>query len=113
MRKILQLVRAVVIILLLQCTSEGGKINFDSSYHDPRYVLGFVDRLEDNGAAVVLVEELNREFIIYPDIELQPNMWLHLYIANDEIIDLSDDMKQLKNEREKVDVIVKKLREEK
>jgi hypothetical protein len=74
---------------------------------------GYLDRIEENKLAIILVEELNREFVI-PVEELpegtQPQTWFDLVIIQDQIISIHMNHEKTASEQEKVSSVLSKLR---
>lgn len=72
-----------------------------------------MDRVEDNQFAVILVEEIKREFII-PKTSLPQGSEVHSYfeltVEDDKITSLKLDEQTTLSEQEKVDNMVTKLR---
>lgn len=74
---------------------------------------GYLDRIEDNKHAVILVEELGKEYII--DVARLPNnskegTWFHLEIVNDEIVEITIDEAMKEEMEKKISNIMDKLR---
>ena len=74
---------------------------------------GYFDRVEENKHAVILVEELKKEFVI-PVNKLpegsQPKTWLDVKIADGQITSIHQDDEKTRSEQEKVDSLLSKIR---
>lgn len=74
---------------------------------------GYFDRIEDNQLAVILVEELNKEFVL-PVTELpkgsNPKTWFDLVITQDKITSININHEKTESGQEKVDDMLTKLR---
>jgi len=74
---------------------------------------GYFDRIEDNQLAVILVEELNKEFVL-PVTELpkgsNPKTWFDLVITQDKITSIIINHEKTESGQEKVDDMLTKLR---
>lgn len=74
---------------------------------------GYLDRIEENKLAIILVEDLHREFVI-PVAELpegsKPQTWFNLVIFQDKIISIHIDHETSTSEQEKVSDLLSKLR---
>jgi hypothetical protein len=74
---------------------------------------GVLDRIEDNKFAVILVDELRKEFVI-PKDQLpdgtKPNAWLDLTITDDNITSVRLNKEATSVEEEKVENMMNKLR---
>jgi len=75
---------------------------------------GVFDRIEDNEKAVILIEEMNDEFIV-PVNELpkgaKVNTWLNIEKINDEYHVHSINEKETVRKKEKTSALMEKLRE--
>lgn len=74
---------------------------------------GYLDRIEENQHAVILVEELNKEFII--PISKLPNgskagSYLSLTIENETITSITLNENESISQQQKVDDMMSKLR---
>jgi hypothetical protein len=73
---------------------------------------GVLDRIEDNKFAVILVDELRKEFVI-PKDQLpdgtKPNAWLDLTITDDNITSVRLNKEATSVEEEKVENMMNKL----
>jgi hypothetical protein len=76
-------------------------------------IKGYLDRIEDNQYAVILVEEMKKEFII-PKEDLpqgsDENSYFEITIENEKITFLKLDEQTTLSEQEKVDDMMTKLR---
>jgi hypothetical protein len=76
-------------------------------------IKGYLDRIEDDQFAVILVEEIKKEFII-PKATLpqgsKVNSYLELTIEDDKITSLKLDEQTTLTEQEKVENMMTKLR---
>jgi hypothetical protein len=76
-------------------------------------VLGYLDRIEDNKFAVILVEEIKKEFLI-PKTELPEGSpvgsYFQLTIETDQITSMKLDKQSTMTEQKKVDNLMSKLR---
>lgn len=74
---------------------------------------GYLDRIEDNKFAVILVDELNKEFIV-PTEELpagsSEKAYFDLIIENDKITSISLNAQKTASEQQKVSDTMDKLR---
>lgn len=74
---------------------------------------GYLDRIEDNQYAVILVEEMKKEFII-PKEDLpqgsKENSFFEITIENEKITSILLDEQATLSEQEKVDDMMTKLR---
>jgi Protein of unknown function (DUF3006) len=74
---------------------------------------GYLDRIEDNKFAIILVEEINKEFVI-PKAELPEGSTVKSYfdltIDNDQIISMKVNEQATLSEQQKVDEMMSKLR---
>ncbi|MCQ6276579.1 DUF3006 domain-containing protein [Bacillus sp. V3B] len=74
---------------------------------------GYLDRIEENKLAVILVEDLNREFFV-PIQELpegsKPQTWFDLVIVQDNITSIHINHEATTSEQEKVSNMLAKLR---
>jgi hypothetical protein len=74
---------------------------------------GYLDRIEDNKFAVILVEEINKEFIL-PVAELPfgsaVKSYFDLTIENNQITSMKLNEQATMTEQQKVDELVSKLR---
>lgn len=74
---------------------------------------GYLDRIEDNKFAVILVEEINKEFIL-PKDELPEGSVAQTYfdvtIEHDKIVSLTPNEQTTSSEQEKVEDMMAKLR---
>ncbi|NWQ44034.1 DUF3006 domain-containing protein [Bacillus sp. EB106-08-02-XG196] len=74
---------------------------------------GYLDRIEDNQYAVILVEEMKKEFII-PKEDLphgsKGNSFFKITIENEKITSMVVDEQATLSEQEKVDDMMTKLR---
>jgi ABC-type uncharacterized transport system ATPase subunit len=74
---------------------------------------GYLDRIDDNKFAVILVEGLDKEFVIPKDVLPEGSTvksYLDLTIENDEITGVTLNEQQTRNEQQKVDELMSKLR---
>lgn len=74
---------------------------------------GVLDRIVDGKHAVILVEELGKEYII--DVDSLPNdskegTWFKLKVVNDEIVEMRIDEETQEVMEKKIDDIMSKLR---
>lgn len=64
-------------------------------------VEGIVDRISDHGLAVILVEQMNKQFDVsvnqFPDIK--SGDWLHITIENDEIKNVEVNVEKTKERK--------------
>jgi len=78
-----------------------------------RIIKGYLDRIEDNQFAVILVEEIKKELII-PVEELpagsKVNSYFVISIENEKITSIKLDVKTTQTEQEKVDDMMTMLR---
>ena len=78
-----------------------------------RIIKGYLDRIEDNQFAVILVEEIKKELII-PVEELpegsKVNSYFEISIENEKITSMKLDEQTTQTEQEKVDDLMTKLR---
>jgi hypothetical protein len=78
-----------------------------------RIIKGYLDRIEDNQFAVILVEEIKKELII-PVEELpagsKVNSYFEISIENEKITSIKLDVKTTQTEQEKVDDMMTMLR---
>jgi hypothetical protein len=78
-----------------------------------RIIKGYLDRIEDNQFAVILVEEIKKELII-PVGELPAGSKVKSYyeisIENEKITSMKLDEQTTQTEQEKVDDLMTKLR---
>lgn len=76
-------------------------------------IKGYLDRIEDNQFAVILVEEMKKEFIIpvgnLPEGSKEKS-YFEIRIENDKIISMKLDEQTTQSEQEKVDDLMTKLR---
>ncbi|MEH6995677.1 DUF3006 domain-containing protein [Neobacillus drentensis] len=76
-------------------------------------IKGYLDRIEDNQFAVILVEEMKKEFII-PKENLpqgsKENSYFEITIENEKITSMKLDAQTTVSEQEKVDEMMTKLR---
>jgi hypothetical protein len=76
-------------------------------------IKGYLDRIEDNQFAVILVEEIKKEFVI-PVEDLpegsKKNSYFEMSIENDKISSIKLDEQTTQTEQEKVDDLMTKLR---
>jgi hypothetical protein len=76
-------------------------------------IKGYLDRIEDNQFAVILVEEMKKEFII-PKDELpegaKEKSYFEITIENDKITSMKLDKHTTLSEQQKVDDMMTKLR---
>ena len=76
-------------------------------------IKGYLDRIEDNNKAVILVEELNKEYVV-PVTELPdgsaPKTWFNLVIIQDQITSIEKDAEKTNSEYEKMMDLLAKLR---
>ena len=76
-------------------------------------IKGYLDRIEDNQYAVILVEEMKKEFIV-PKEDLPQgsteNSYFEITIENEKITFLKLDEQTTLSEQEKVDDMMTKLR---
>ncbi|WHZ05596.1 DUF3006 domain-containing protein [Neobacillus sp. YX16] len=76
-------------------------------------IKGFLDRIEDNQFAVILVEEMKKEFII-PKKDLpqgsKENSYFEITIENEKITSIELDEQTTLSEQEQVDDMMTKLR---
>jgi hypothetical protein len=76
-------------------------------------IKGYLDRIEDNQFAVILVEEMKKEFII-PKKDLpkgsKENSYFEITIENEKITSLKLDEQTTLSEQEQVDEMMTKLR---
>ncbi|MEH7493216.1 DUF3006 domain-containing protein [Neobacillus niacini] len=76
-------------------------------------IKGYLDRIEDNQFAVILVEEIKKEFVI-PVEDLpegsKENSYFEMSIENDKISSIKLDEQTTQTEQEKVDDLMTKLR---
>jgi hypothetical protein len=74
---------------------------------------GYLDRIEENKFAVILVEEIKKEFII-PVTELPvgsaEKSYFDLTIENNQITSMKLNEKATRSEQQKVDELLLKLR---
>lgn len=114
-----QFIRIILVFILIICKAivliDTEKLALEKNNQaDSRNLIGVVNRIEDGGQAVVLVEGLNKEYVIlfdnYLELELRPNTWVNIHIVNGEIINLSINLKKTEKEREKVKKLVDRLR---
>jgi hypothetical protein len=74
---------------------------------------GYLDRIEDNQLAVILVEEVNKEFVL-PISELpegsKPKIWFDLVINQGRITSININNKKTETAQEKVDDTLCKIR---
>ena len=74
---------------------------------------GYLDRIEDNQFAVILVEEMNKEFVI-PKAKLPAGSvekaYFDLTIENNQITSIKIDNATTITEQQKVDNLMAKLR---
>ncbi|MEH7177575.1 DUF3006 family protein [Neobacillus vireti] len=74
---------------------------------------GYLDRIEDRQFAVILVDDLKKEFII-PSAELPEgsveNSYFDLTIENETITSIKLDEETTLSEQQKVDEMITKLR---
>ncbi|MED4019031.1 DUF3006 family protein [Sutcliffiella cohnii] len=74
---------------------------------------GYLDRIEDDKYAVILVEEIGKEYVLHKD-QLPHGSRIHSYfdvkIEDDRIISLTLDEKASISEQQKVDSMMAKLR---
>lgn len=74
---------------------------------------GYFDRVEDRQMAVILVEEMNKEFIISVNELPEGSVagtYFDLIIENGEIISIIPDRETTEVEKEKTDALMTKLR---
>jgi hypothetical protein len=78
-----------------------------------RIIKGYLDRIEDNKFAVILVDELKKEFII-PKADLPEgsvgNSYFDLTIENDRITSMRLDEQTTLSEQQNVNDMMAKLR---
>ena len=76
-------------------------------------IKGYLDRIEDNQFAVILVEEIKKEFVI-PVVDLpegsKENSYFEISIENDNITSMKLDEQTTQTEQEKVDDLMTQLR---
>lgn len=76
-------------------------------------IKGYLDRIEDNQFAVILAEEIKKEFII-PVEDLpegsKEKSYFEITIKNDKITSMKLDEQTTQTEQEKVDDLLSKLR---
>jgi hypothetical protein len=76
-------------------------------------IKGYLDRIEDNQYAVILVEEMKKEFII-PKEDLpsgsKENSYFEITIENEKITSIELDEQTTLTEQEKVDDMMKRVR---
>lgn len=75
---------------------------------------GYLDRIEDNKHAVILVEDLKKEYII--DVDRLPSnskegVWFDLTIEGDRIIELVINEEMKKEMEHKINDIMQKLKD--
>ncbi|MRH41443.1 DUF3006 family protein [Aquibacillus halophilus] len=74
---------------------------------------GYLDRIEEGKFAVILVDEINKEFIL-PKAELpvgsSEQSYFDLTIENDKITSLKLNEQTTSTEQEKVDNLISKIR---
>jgi type VI protein secretion system component Hcp len=76
-------------------------------------IKGYLDRIEDNQFAVILAEEIKKEFII--PVENLPEgskekSYFEITLENEKIISMKLDEQTTQTEQEKVDDLMTKLR---
>lgn len=72
-----------------------------------------MDRIEDNQWAVILVEELKKEFVLPIDelpVDSTEKSYFELTIENDKITSMKVDPQTTVSEKEKVDAMMSRLR---
>ena len=78
-----------------------------------KIIKGYLDRIEDNQFAVILVEEIKKEFII-PKEDLPEGSteksYFEIAIENDKITSMKLDEQTTRSEQGKVDNMISKLR---
>ncbi|WP_010095395.1 DUF3006 family protein [Ornithinibacillus scapharcae] len=120
MSRIIQYLKAVLILLLFQYLDSESALVVPqletSNPSTPSYVHGVVDRIEDNGRVVILVEKLKREIVIlredYQDTALlKPNTWVTVHLEGDMITKLKIDKRRTQKESEQVKAIFERVRE--
>jgi hypothetical protein len=76
-------------------------------------IKGYLDRIEDNQYAVILVEEMKKEFII-PKEDLpsgsKENSYFEITIENEKITSIELNEQTTLTEQEKVDDMMKRVR---
>ncbi|MCM3668565.1 DUF3006 domain-containing protein [Mesobacillus maritimus] len=74
---------------------------------------GYIDRFEDNGFAVILVEEFNEEFVVSRE-RLPEGSTVHSYldvtIEKNQISSMRLDSRVTQSEQKKVDDLMSKIR---
>jgi hypothetical protein len=76
-------------------------------------IKGYLDRIEDNQYAVILVEEMKKEFIIpkeYLPQGSKEDSYFEIIIENEKITSIELDEQTTLSEQEKVDDMMTKLR---
>lgn len=78
-------------------------------------ISAYVDRITEDGAAVIIAEEMNKEFILEVDDSkerLQSGEWLQLIIDenNETMIDYVFDEEKTKQKQQHVSQLLNKLR---
>ncbi|WP_077618200.1 DUF3006 domain-containing protein [Bacillus sinesaloumensis] len=74
---------------------------------------GYVDRIEDNQHAVILVEEINKEFIIPINklpADISPGAYVDLTIENETITSIKKNEDETNSQQQKVEDMMSKLR---
>ena len=92
------------------------KVSFEDAYEPMKstIVYGVVDRVEDGKQIVIIVEELNLEFVVSEEdynITLNPNDWVELRLIGDEIKAIVVDDVRTNEEKEKVKELIKQIKE--
>ncbi|SDN48705.1 DUF3006 family protein [Bacillus sp. OK048] len=76
-------------------------------------IKGYLDRIEDNKFAVILVDEIKKEFIV-PTVQLpegsKVNSYFELTIENEKITSITLDEQTTFSEQKKINEMMTKLR---
>lgn len=80
---------------------------------EKRLVRGYVDRIENENQAVILIEELNEEKILDRndfEISIVPSTWINIVLKNGEIVDAWVLQNKTSAEKERVKELIEELR---
>ena len=109
----------ICIFLIIVCSglvtifAEKTSLENDGTHLNSISVKGVVDRIENVEYAIILVEELELEFVVEIsdfEAELAKDIWVDLVLVSEKIKGLSIDWKKTKEEKQKVKELIKELR---
>ncbi|WP_026909236.1 DUF3006 family protein [Paucisalibacillus globulus] len=98
---------------LVTIFAEKTSLENDGTHLNSISVKGVVDRIENVEYAIILVEELELEFVVEIsdfEAELAKDIWVDLVLVSEKIKGLSIDWKKTKEEKQKVKELIKELR---